>query len=119
MDVWMTFQRHGDTTAPNKLYHSIDGGKSFSTLTGVDDAEFLAFGKGETPSNPAMYLFGRVMGASHDTMYQSLDMGKSWVAISDPAISDFPNISDLTADMRLKNIVYVGTGGRGVIYGKE
>src|ERR1035441_9834061 len=98
------------------LFHSADGGKTFSAVASVDGANFAAFGKG-TDVAPSLYLHGRAGGATTDAIYRSLDLGTSWTRVSDPTQQQFGNISALEADMRQADLVYAGTGGRGIFYG--
>jgi len=49
--------------------------------------------------------------------YRSLDLSASWTEISDPALMQFGEISELEGDMRVADLVYVSSGGRGIMYG--
>jgi hypothetical protein len=86
-------------------------------VAGVDAAYQVAFGMGQSSASPAMFFFGRVTGAEHDTMYQSEDLGANWTPISDPTVEQFGEISYLEGDMRTRDLVYVALYGRGVLYG--
>jgi len=44
-------------------------------------------------------------------------MGKTWLDINDGTLP--ANISYLSGDLRSSGIVYIATGGRGIIYGKD
>ena len=44
-------------------------------------------------------------------------MGANWTQMSDPAIMQFGEINALEGDMRTQDLVYVGTSGRGILYG--
>ncbi|QLE58458.1 exo-alpha-sialidase [Nostoc sp. TCL26-01] len=116
-DVWMSFARNPDEAAGNKLYRSSDSGKTFVTIPSVDSCEYIAFGKGSSDTNPYIYIFGRVGGATQDTMYKSENMGQSWVQISNPNVLQFPGIHHMEGDMRSPNLVYVALGGRGIMQG--
>ena len=78
---------------------------------------YVAFGKGRVENQPFVYAFGRANGDRADAVYKSEDGGRTWVRISDPARHGFGNIGSLEADMRTRDLVYVGTGGRGIFYG--
>ena len=119
-DVWMAFARNGGVPTPNKLYRSQDGGVTFSVVPGVDDGEFIAFGKNPNSTTvPELYLFGRVNGATQDTMYESRDLGATWARINDPATQQFTGITHMDADMRTAGLLYVATTGRGFMYGAK
>ena len=117
-DVWMSFARNPEDVNVNKLYHSKDGGKTFSVVSSVDSCEFITFGKGSSNTKPYIYIFGRVNGATKDTMYKSENMGKSWIAISNLNVQQFPGLTYLEGDMRSPNLVYVGLTGRGIMVGE-
>jgi xyloglucan-specific exo-beta-1,4-glucanase len=65
-------------------------------------------------SYPAVYLAGSV--ASVWGVYRSDDIGVTWQRIDDPQ-HQFGWINCLTGDPRLYGRVYLGTGGRGILYG--
>jgi xyloglucan-specific exo-beta-1,4-glucanase len=117
-DVWMSFARNSEDVNGNKLYRSTDGGKTFSPISTVDSCEFITFGKGSSEQKPYVYIFGRVNGTKKDTMYKSVDMGKTWIAISDPNTLLFPGLTYLEGDMRSPNIVYAALSGRGIMVGE-
>lgn len=117
-DVWMSFARNYEDVNGNKLYRSTDSGKTFSPISTVDSCEFITFGKGASEQKPYIYIFGRVGGAKKDTMYKSVDMGKTWIAISDPKTLLFPGLTYLEGDMRSPNIVYAALSGRGIMVGE-
>jgi hypothetical protein len=66
---------------------------------------------------PFLYVHGRTPGATADAIYQSQDMGATWIQISDPTRMQFGEINSLEGDMRTQDLVYVGNGGRGIFYG--
>ena len=116
-DVWMTFAPNPNQPWTYPLLHSSDGGMTFNVVTSVASANFVAFGKGLTPSAPAIYVHGQVPGATADAIYQSLDMGATWTEISDPALMQFGEINALEGDLRTQDLVYVANAGRGIFYG--
>lgn len=118
-DVWMSFARNPEEATGNKLYRSTDGGKTFVSIPSVDSCEFMTFGKGSSDTNPYIYIFGRVGGATKDTMYKSENMGQSWIQISNPDVLQFPGIVHLEGDMRSPNLVYVSLTGRGIMMGDQ
>ncbi|HTP86487.1 MAG TPA: sialidase family protein [Bryobacteraceae bacterium] len=116
-DLWLAMAANENQPGRFPLFHSSDGGLTFSAVASLDSANFVAFGKGLDAGRPAIYVHGRAAGSSDDAIYRSLDLGSSWEAISDPAWQQFGNISALEGDMRQADLIYVGTGGRGIIYG--
>jgi xyloglucan-specific exo-beta-1,4-glucanase len=116
-DVWMTFAPDSNQTWTYQLVHSTDGGKTFSPISTLASANYVAFGKGTTATAPFIYVHGRTLGAIADAIYQSQDMGATWIQISDPTRMQFGEINSLEGDMRTQDLVYVGSGGRGIVYG--
>ncbi len=116
-DVWMAFSANTNQTAHFQLVHSSDGGKTFSAVATMDRCNYVAFGQGLTAGAPYMYIHGRANGDTEDAIYKSEDMAQTWLRVSDPRLQQFGGISSLEGDMRTRNLVYVGTGGRGVFYG--
>ena len=64
-----------------------------------------------------MYAHGRLSSTDPDGIYKSEDLGTTWTLISNPDQMQFGTILTLEGDMRTRDLVYVGTGGRGIIYG--
>jgi xyloglucan-specific exo-beta-1,4-glucanase len=114
-DIWVTFGKNDGSIGA--LYRSIDEGDSFQQIATVDAAYRVAFGKGPSPSVPAIYLFGRVGGTSADTMYRSDDLAQTWTPISDPTTEQFGLIQYLEGDMKVDGLVYAALAGRGILYG--
>jgi photosystem II stability/assembly factor-like uncharacterized protein len=109
-DIWAGSRDGG-------LYHSTDGGASFTRVQGVDGVEALGFGKAAPrKAFPTVYLLGTINRI--EARYRSDDAGGTWVRIDDDqhqfARADVPLI---IGDPRTYGRVYFTTGGRGVIYG--
>lgn len=114
-DIWMTFAPGMDQSTNYQLLHSTDGGRSFTAITTLSWANYVAFGKGSTV--PTIYVHGRAPGDTADAIYKSEDTGATWLRISDPSTMQFGEINSLEGDMRTQDLVYVGFGGRGIVYG--
>jgi photosystem II stability/assembly factor-like uncharacterized protein len=107
-DLWLAFRTHG-------LFHSINGGISFTKIEGVPEASSLGFGKAASGRNyPALYLIGTV--DQLQAIFHSDDTGQTWVRINDNQ-HQFGWINHITGDPRIYGRVYFATGGRGIIYG--
>jgi xyloglucan-specific exo-beta-1,4-glucanase len=107
-DVWLA----GDTG----LFHSTDSGASFTKVSGISKAVNVGFGKA-TPgaAYQALYLVGTIGGVTG--LYRSNDAGTTWNRINDGQ-HQYGNMGEaLTGDPRVYGRVYVGTNGRGIIYG--
>ena len=120
-DVWMAFARNGCCLTADvnghPLYHSSDGGKTFHTLPGVDICDKIAFGQGNSPQTPFIYILGRIAGATRDAIYKSEDGGQTWIRITNPATQAMLNVAQMEGDMRTPNLLYVAVAGRGIWYG--
>ena len=107
-DLWLGFRSGG-------LFHSTDGGLSFTKIAGVDEAQSLGFGKAAVPGEyPALYLCGRINQVT--ALFRSDDAGRSWHRINDDQ-HQYGWISHVTGDPRIYGRVYFATSGRGIIYG--
>ncbi|OQP52508.1 WD40/YVTN/BNR-like repeat-containing protein [Niastella populi] len=109
-DVWIT-------SGYNGLYHSVNSGASFTKISGVDAAYKVAFGKAATGATyPAIYIQGRIAGTYG--FYRSIDGGSTWARIND-ASHNYLGVRSFTADPKTFGRVYIGTSGRGIIYGDD
>jgi xyloglucan-specific exo-beta-1,4-glucanase len=123
-DLWMSLDNDNANVASDKrsaeegLYHSTDGGATWKKVAGVTRAWLFSFGKGQKDRGvPALYLYGRLTGDSTEAIYRSLDLGKTWMNVSDPRnpIGDVPMVME--GSRQNFGVVFVGTSGRGVFYG--
>jgi photosystem II stability/assembly factor-like uncharacterized protein len=105
-DVWLTNHR--------ELNHSTDSGKTFEAIPGVTEAYGLGFGKpADGKTYPALYLIGKVGDVSG--FFRSDDAGAKWMRINDDA-HQYGFCTIITGDPRVYGRVYIGTGGRGIVY---
>ncbi len=106
-DVWVTTGK--------ELNHSTDSGKSYETVESVVAAHHIGFGKAmEGKKYPAMFLIGKV--GDVEGFFRSDDAARTWVRINDDKHNwGFCNV--IIGDPRVPGRVYIGTGGRGIIYG--
>ncbi|WP_127491457.1 S-layer homology domain-containing protein [Paenibacillus glycanilyticus] len=102
----------------SKLYRSTDASVSdFIEVPNVQAAVDVAFGKGDSPDQPYIYLYGIANGDSTSGVYVSKDNAKSWHKITDGRHS-FGGTNSIEADMRYKDRVYLSLEGRGFVYGQ-
>ncbi|MHB8635598.1 MAG: WD40/YVTN/BNR-like repeat-containing protein [Fimbriimonadaceae bacterium] len=97
------------------LLRSTDAGRTFRNVTGVDSADAVGFGKAAPGRQfPAIYLNGSI---NHRFgIFRSDDAALSWVKITD-AQHEYGTCGVVIGDPRLYGRVYMGTNGRGVLYG--
>ena len=97
------------------LYHSTDAGKLFAKLDGVQEIHGFGFGKAAPKAkSPAIYMIGVVNGLRG--IFRSDDAAKSWVRINDDQ-HQWGLLLHVTGDPKKYGRVYVGTHGRGTVYG--
>jgi hypothetical protein len=89
----------------------------FQRVPNVQCAVDVAFGKGDTPDTPYIYIYGKANGDSFFGVYLSKDDAKTWIRITGEN-QQYGRVQGLEADMRYKNRVFLYTGGRGIICGE-
>jgi xyloglucan-specific exo-beta-1,4-glucanase len=98
------------------LFHSSDGGASFSRLESAPAITFLSFGKAPPGKTyPALFCLGTLNDLK--AVWRSDDAGESWLRINDDQHQWGTRFRALAADPRIFGRVYVGTDGRGIFYG--
>jgi len=78
----------------------------------------VAFGKGDTPDVPYIYIYGKTDNDDVFGVYLSKDDAKTWQRITGNN-QQFGRVQGLEADMRYRNRVFLYTGGRGIICGES
>lgn len=107
-DVWLTTGK--------ELNHSTDSGRTYTAIDAVTEASGLGFGKAAPGKTyPALYLIGKVADAAG--FFRSDDAGMTWVRINDDR-HQFGFCNLISGDPRVYGRVYVGSGGRGLLYGE-
>jgi photosystem II stability/assembly factor-like uncharacterized protein len=110
-DLWIAGSDKG-------LLHSTDGGRTFTTLTTVKSASALGFGKAAPgTSYQALYLLGTVDNVTG--VFRSTDKGATWLRVNDDAHQwgAIGSLGVITGDPDTYGRVYIGTNGRGLLYG--
>jgi oligoxyloglucan reducing-end-specific cellobiohydrolase len=115
-----SFARAGDVWLPlgsNGLYHSTDGGATWTRLANVTWVNSVAVGAPANASAPdAVYLYGYAAPANAMAIYRSDDNGATWLRINDDA-HQYGGPTLIQADPRVYGRVFLGMNGRGIIYG--
>jgi photosystem II stability/assembly factor-like uncharacterized protein len=107
-DLWLAFRDGG-------LFHSTNGGGSFTKLESVQRAHSLGFGKPASgKEDPTLFLAGRINELT--ALFRSDDSGRTWTRINDEQ-HQFGWVNHVTGDPRIYGRIYFATGGRGIIYG--
>ena len=106
-EVWVTTGKD--------LYRSTDSGKTFRAINGIDDVKGIGFGKAaDGKTYPAIYVSGTIGGVYG--FYRSDDETETWVRINDDQ-HQYGGPTLIIGDPRKYGRVYIGTSGRGIIYG--
>ncbi|GAA2387990.1 xyloglucanase [Catellatospora methionotrophica] len=98
------------------VYRSTNSGTSFTKFAASASGVGIGFGKAAPGrTNMAVYTMATIDGVRG--VYRSNDVGATWVRIND-AQHQYGNAGDaITGDPRTYGRVYLGTNGRGIIYG--
>ena len=107
----------GDLWLPTSsgLYHSTNSGASFTQISTIGSAPLVGFGMPAPGATyPAIYVVGTVAGVYG--VFRSIDEGNSWTRINDDA-HQYGQLEAISGDARIYGRVYIGTAGRGIIYG--
>ncbi|MDE2184565.1 MAG: hypothetical protein KGJ78_16215 [Alphaproteobacteria bacterium] len=99
------------------LYRSADGGRHFVKST--SNLEVLALSFGKAPAGhpyPALFAIGRQGGV--EAIWRSDDEAHSWIRINDAQHEYARAFRCIAGDPRVFGRVYVGTDGRGIVYGE-
>ena len=114
-DIWLAGGSETDNTYG--LWHSTNSGASFTRLANVEEADNIGFGKAATGQTyPALYAPAQVAGVRG--IFRSTDGGQTWVRINDDQHQwGHAGETAITGDPRIFGRVYIGTNGRGIVYG--
>ncbi|MFK0119165.1 cellulose binding domain-containing protein [Streptomyces sp. NPDC090994] len=112
-DVWLA---GGAADGAYGLWHSTDGGASFTKLSNVEQADTIGIGKAAPgASYQTLYTSAKIGGVRG--VFRSTDQGASWTRINDDAHQWGWTGAAITGDPRVYGRVYVATNGRGIVYG--
>ena len=114
-DLWLA-AFDGLYHAPSLTFSNPTGTVFFARLPGITEIQAFGFGKA-APGRPypALYLAGSVRG--QPGIFRSIDEARTWVRINDDQ-HQWGLILQIAGDPRIYGRVYVGTHGRGVLYGE-
>lgn len=99
------------------LFHSPDSGRTFSKVGGSLRVEELSFGKAPQGHDyPALFAIGRQ--GSTRAIWRSDNQGVTWLRLNDAGHQWGTRFRCIAADPRIFGRVYIGTDGRGILYGE-
>jgi len=108
-ELWLALQEGG-------LFYSSNGGDSFELLPGWDSVTAITAGPGDGGTSECLYAYGNLNGEW--AVWRSDDKGNRWRKISNDQQRMGADVKVLEADRQSPGLVYVGTNGRGIFYGK-
>jgi xyloglucan-specific exo-beta-1,4-glucanase len=119
-DIWFSpfnnYILENDTNPDlRKLYHSSDGGTTWSALSSINEVYAFGFGmKAIGSNNAALIVYGKINNV--ESIYVSDDMGATFM---DLGTNNIPEgiISNIEGDMKVNGRIYIATGCRGAWYG--
>ena len=107
-DLWFQI---GET-----LYHSADGGEKWKPSGGGLKVEFFGLGR-QAPGREVATVYAAGSIGQLKAIWRSVDAGKSWVRINDDTHQWGLRIRVISGDPKRFGRVYLGTDGRGLLYG--
>lgn len=108
-NVWAACGKEG-------LWYSKNGGTKFKPVLGVSQCLRVCFGKAAPDSKyPSVFIHAEINGTWG--LYRSDDIGKTWVRINNEATDFARSHRTISGDPRVYGRLYIGTEGRGVLYG--
>ncbi|KAL2798068.1 Oligoxyloglucan-reducing end-specific xyloglucanase [Aspergillus keveii] len=102
------------------IYHTRNFGRRWTKVTGRGvTARHLTIGAGaRRSSTPALFIVGTTAThgpLSKDGVYRSDDNGRTWARVNDED-HQYGGVGMIQGDPRVYGRVYLGTGGRGIVY---
>ncbi|MGP8252024.1 MAG: chitobiase/beta-hexosaminidase C-terminal domain-containing protein [Terracidiphilus sp.] len=114
-DLWLVDGWQG--AASHGLYHTADGGNSFTKSAAFTYAWQVALGKAAPgQSYPAIYVYGLLAGDPKWGIFQSVDGGNTFNRISYYPYGIFDIPYDMAASWDVFGTVYVGFSGNSFYY---
>lgn len=108
-DIWLAGN-------PGGIFHSTNGGASFTRLGSVTAADGIGFGMA-APGQTYMALYAEATVDGTRGIFRSDDAGATWIRINDDQHQYGAFNEPISGDPRIYGRVYVGTNGRGIVYG--
>ncbi|HKX26384.1 MAG TPA: carbohydrate-binding protein [Blastocatellia bacterium] len=109
-DLWLPLGSNG-------LYHSTDGGVTWSRLDNVSWANSVAVGATvPRTGTQSVFLYGTASPLGVKAIYRSDNNGASWIRVNDDQ-HQYAGPTLIQADPRVYGRVYLGMNGRGIIIG--
>lgn len=115
-DVWLAGGTTEQSGTSYGMWRSTDAGATFERIEAVDEGDAVGFGAPAPGSDyPAVYTSSRIEGVRG--IFRSDDAGASWTRINDDQHQWGWTGSVVIGDPDVYGRVYIGTNGRGIVYG--
>ncbi|MFC7682078.1 xyloglucanase [Paenibacillus sp. GCM10028914] len=116
-DIWIASAKdNSDISSPFGLWHSTDGGVTFTKVNNVQEAATIGFGKA-APGQKYMALYSYAKINNKYGVYRSDNKGVTWTRINDDDNQFGAANRTITGDPRVYGRVYIGTNGLGIVIG--
>ncbi|ANY71074.1 xyloglucanase [Paenibacillus sp. BIHB 4019] len=113
-DIWLA--GGNESSGVYGLWHSTNSGASFTKLSNVEEADVVGFGMAAPGQTyPALYISAQIDQVRG--FFRSDNGGANWVRINDDQHQYAFTGETITGDPRIFGRVYIGTNGRGIVYG--
>lgn len=116
-DLWFADGYEGATA--HGLWHTTDGGNSFTRIAGFDYCWALALGRARSAGGyPAVYAYGKRTGNPQWGVFASFDQGRTWDQIAGYPTGLIDAPSGMAASWDTFGTIYVGFHGNSFVYGR-
>lgn len=115
-DIWLA--GGSEEAGAYGLWHSMNGGKSWTAASAFDAADTVGFGKA-APGSTTPTIFTAASRDGQRGVYRSIDGGSSWVRINDDENQWGWIGADIEGDPDLFGRVYIATNGLGIVVGDD
>ncbi len=110
-EIWLPLGSNG-------LYHSTNGGATWTKITTVTWANSTAVGAAAPAAGSpnSIFVYGTTSPLGISAIYRSDNNGTSWLRINDD-LHQYGGQTLIQADPRVYGQVFLGMNGRGIVYG--
>jgi hypothetical protein len=115
-DLWLAEGKQA--TAVGGIWHSLDGGATWTMAPGIQQVFSFGFGKAKAAGGyPTIYAAGIVN--SKQGIFRSTDTGNTWEEIGVYPLGIYDYVDDIDGDKDVFGKVYICFAGAGFAYGIE